>query len=87
MTYKFDFIPHHYFTCSDVLRRHACLQLVLANPGAEVMKKLNKSKLIEKIGQEWMYLTVGEAVGACNFMLHTGKPDPLREESEAYNKV
>jgi sulfate transporter 3 len=34
-----------------------------------------------------MYLTVGEAVGACNFMLHTRKPDPLREESEAYNKV
>lgn len=63
------------------------LQLVLANPGAEVMKKLNKSKLIEKIGQEWMYLTVGEAVGACNFMLHTRKPDPLKEESEAYNKV
>lgn len=63
------------------------LKLVLANPGAEVMKKLNKSKLIEKIGQEWMYLTVGEAVGACNFMLHTRKPDPLREESEAYNKV
>ncbi|KAG6774507.1 hypothetical protein POTOM_021860 [Populus tomentosa] len=63
------------------------LKLVLANPGAEVTKKLNKSKLIEKIGQEWMYLTVGEAVGACNFMLHTGKPDPLKEESEAYNKV
>ncbi|KAJ6931167.1 sulfate transporter 3.1-like [Populus alba x Populus x berolinensis] len=63
------------------------LQLVLANPGAEVVKKLNKSKLIEKIGQEWMYLTVGEAVGACNFMLHTRKPDPLKEESEAYNKV
>ncbi|KAJ6998444.1 sulfate transporter 3.1-like [Populus alba x Populus x berolinensis] len=63
------------------------LQLVLANPGAEVTKKLNKSKLIEKIGQEWMYLTVGEAVGACNFMLHTRKPDPLKEESEAYNKV
>uniref|UniRef100_A0A6M2EFE2 STAS domain-containing protein n=1 Tax=Populus davidiana TaxID=266767 RepID=A0A6M2EFE2_9ROSI len=63
------------------------LQLVLANPGAEVMKKLNKSKLIEKIGQEWMYLTVGEAVGACNFMLHTGKPNPSKEESEAYNNV
>lgn len=41
------------------------------------MKKLDKSKLIEKIGQEWIYLTVGEAVAACNFMLHTGKSNPV----------
>lgn len=50
------------------------LKLVLANPGAEVMKKLNKSKFIETLGQEWMFLTVGEAVEACNFMLHSCKP-------------
>ncbi|KAJ0699164.1 putative SLC26A/SulP transporter, STAS domain, sulfate anion transporter, STAS domain superfamily [Helianthus annuus] len=49
------------------------LKLVLANPGGEVTKKMNKAKLIEVIGQEWIYLTVGEAVGACNFMLHTYK--------------
>lgn len=49
------------------------LQLVLANPGSEVMKKLDKSKTLEKIGQEWIFLTVAEAVGACNFLLHTGK--------------
>lgn len=49
------------------------LQLVLANPGGEVMKKLNKSKFIETIGHEWIFLTVGEAVGACNYMLHTCK--------------
>lgn len=53
------------------------LKLVLANPQSEVMKKLDKSKLIEKIGQEWIYLTVGEAVAACNFMLHTGKSNPV----------
>ncbi|KAE8671349.1 Sulfate transporter 3.1 [Hibiscus syriacus] len=50
------------------------IKLVLANPGAEVMKKLNKSKFLEKIGQEWVYLTVGEAVEACNYKLHTCKP-------------
>ncbi|CAN4101226.1 unnamed protein product [Withania somnifera] len=50
------------------------LKLVLANPGAEAMKKLNKSKFIETLGQEWMFLTVGEAVEACNFMLHSCKP-------------
>lgn len=51
-------------------------QLVLANPRSEVIKKLEKSKFIEKIGQEWIYVTVGEAVSACNFMLHTCKPNP-----------
>lgn len=50
------------------------LKLGLANPGAEVMKKLNKAKFVEALGQEWMFLTVGEAVGACNFLLHTCKP-------------
>ncbi|KAL0419863.1 UNVERIFIED_CONTAM: Sulfate transporter 3.1 [Sesamum radiatum] len=47
------------------------LKLALANPGGEVMKKLNKSKFLETIGQEWIFLTVGEAVGACNYMLHS----------------
>lgn len=35
------------------------------------MKKLDRSKFIEKLGQEWIHLTVGEAVGACRYMLHT----------------
>lgn len=48
-------------------------QLVIANPRSEVIKKLEKSKFIESLGEEWIYLTVGEAVGACNFMLHTYK--------------
>ncbi|PON94955.1 Sulfate transporter [Trema orientale] len=59
------------------------LKLVLANPGSEVMKKLNKSDLIDKIGQEWIYLTVGEAVGACNFMLHTCKPNGNAKDESA----
>ncbi|PHT46961.1 Sulfate transporter 3.1 [Capsicum baccatum] len=50
------------------------LKLVLANPGAEVMKNLNKSKFTETLGQEWMFLTVGEAVEACSYMLHSCKP-------------
>ncbi|XVF80828.1 hypothetical protein PTKIN_Ptkin15bG0106700 [Pterospermum kingtungense] len=63
------------------------LKLVLANPGAEVMKKLNKSKFLENIGQEWVYLTVGEAVEACNYKLHTCKPDTTKEETQAWNNV
>ncbi|KAL7172426.1 hypothetical protein ACSBR2_032007 [Camellia fascicularis] len=68
------------------------LKMVLANPGGEVMKKLNKSRLIELIGQEWIYLTVGEAVGACNYMLHTCKPKPkpkpvTTSESETWGDI
>ncbi|CAN6558439.1 unnamed protein product [Malus baccata var. baccata] len=64
------------------------LQLVLANPGGEVMKKMNKSELIEKIGQQWIYLTVAEAVAACKFMLHTTKPNPIKDqEPGAWNNV
>lgn len=65
------------------------LQLVLANPGGEVIKKLNKGKLIDVIGQEWIYLTVGEAVGACNFMLHTYKnvEKPTSKETRNDNNV
>lgn len=44
---------------------------MVANPGGEVIKKLNKAKFIEKVGQEWFFLTVGEAVEACNFMIHS----------------
>ncbi|XP_030507176.1 sulfate transporter 3.1 [Cannabis sativa] len=57
-------------------------KLVLANPRSEVIKKLDKSKFIEAVGQEWIYLTVGEAVAACNFMLHTCKPNVGAEESK-----
>ncbi|XP_010256149.1 PREDICTED: sulfate transporter 3.1-like isoform X2 [Nelumbo nucifera] len=57
------------------------LKLVLANPGSEVMKKLDKSKFLDEIGQEWVYLTVAEAVGACNFMLHSCKPAPATDNN------
>lgn len=65
------------------------LKLVLVNPRSEVMKKLDKSKFIEAIGQEWIYLTVAEAVGACNFMLHSCKPNSkaVDESNENDNNV
>ncbi|XP_022959986.1 sulfate transporter 3.1-like [Cucurbita moschata] len=64
------------------------LKIVLANPGAEVMKKLDKGKFIESLGHEWIYLTVAEAVAACNYMLHSCKPNPETDEkTEAWNSV
>lgn len=61
------------------------LKLVLANPGAEVMKKLNKSNFIETLGQEWIFLTVGEAVESCNYMLHSCKPKSGTDASFSNN--
>ncbi|KAK3013777.1 hypothetical protein RJ639_010136 [Escallonia herrerae] len=62
------------------------LKLVMANPVGEVIKKLNKAKFIETLGQEWIYLTVGEAVEACNFVLNTYKPKPKADpESETWS--
>ncbi|KAL2463876.1 Sulfate transporter 3.1 [Forsythia ovata] len=57
--------------------------LVLANPGSEVMKKLDKSKFIDTIGQDCIYLTVGEAVKACNFILQTCKAKAKSNDIEA----
>lgn len=45
------------------------------------MKKLDQSKVLEKIGQEWIFLTVAEAVGACNFLLHTCKAGLVANEA------
>jgi len=52
----------------------ACdMQLVLANPASEVIKKMYLSESIEDFGEEWIFPTVAEAVTACTFMLHTSK--------------
>ncbi|KAL6883414.1 hypothetical protein ACP4OV_010828 [Aristida adscensionis] len=37
------------------------IQIALANPGSEVMRKLHKSDVLELIGEEWIFLTVTEA--------------------------
>ncbi|ESW34453.1 hypothetical protein PHAVU_001G154200 [Phaseolus vulgaris] len=63
------------------------LQLVLVNPGSEVMKKLNKSKFLDELGHKWVYLTVEEAVSACNFMLNSYKPNPMKDDSEGWNNA
>ncbi|GFP92332.1 sulfate transporter 3.1 [Phtheirospermum japonicum] len=81
-----------YFANSNYLRERISRwideeedRLALANPGAEVMKKLNKSKFLEKMGQEWIFLTVEDAVGACNYMLHSCKPKMGSDVSEKYS--
>ncbi|GAB2292155.1 High affinity sulfate transporter 2 [Dionaea muscipula] len=41
------------------------VQLALANPGRVVIEKFNSSKFADMIGQERIFLTVGDAVHAC----------------------
>nr|AUZ41874.1 sulfate transporter 3.1-1 [Musa acuminata AAA Group] len=64
------------------------VQLVLANPGSEVMKKLDKSKALETIRQQWIFLTVAEAVAACNsFSQHPCKSDLANHETDCDSVV
>lgn len=47
---------------------HACLilsQLLLSNPGVEVIHKLQSSEFIEHIGHDKIFLTAEDAVKAC----------------------
>jgi sulfate transporter 3 len=53
---------------------NSSIQIVLANPGTEIMKKLDSSKVLGLIGHEWIFPTVGEAVSECDFVLHSHKP-------------
>ncbi|KAG8073560.1 hypothetical protein GUJ93_ZPchr0006g45467 [Zizania palustris] len=55
----------------------SCFQIVLANPGSEIMKKLDSSKVLEAIGHEWIFPTVAEAVVECDYSRHSQKPGVL----------
>ncbi|KAK3150551.1 hypothetical protein QOZ80_3AG0234650 [Eleusine coracana subsp. coracana] len=63
------------------------LQIVLANPGSEVMKKLNSSKVLEAIGHEWIFPTVGEAAAACNYVLHSHKPGMVADSAAPHENM
>ncbi|KAJ1295519.1 hypothetical protein BS78_01G230500 [Paspalum vaginatum] len=41
------------------------LRIALANPGSEIMRKLDISKALQLIGDQWIFLTVAEA---CDYM-------------------
>ncbi|KAH0928773.1 LOW QUALITY PROTEIN: hypothetical protein HID58_014500 [Brassica napus] len=58
------------------------LKLVLVNPKGEVVKKLTRSKFIgDNLDKEWMFMTVGEAVEACSYVLHTLRTVPASKDS------
>ncbi|XP_062216741.1 sulfate transporter 3.1-like [Phragmites australis] len=63
------------------------LQIVLANPGSEIMKKLDSSKVLESIGHDWIFPTVGEAVAACDYVLHSHKPGMVMGSAPAHENM
>ncbi|XP_062209958.1 sulfate transporter 3.1-like [Phragmites australis] len=63
------------------------LQIVLANPGSEIMKKLDSSKVLESIGHEWIFPTVGEAVAACDYVLHSHKPGMAMDSAATHENM
>ncbi|KAL6184972.1 hypothetical protein ACLB2K_041107 [Fragaria x ananassa] len=56
------------------------IKLLLANPRSEVIKKLDVSKFIEKIGWEWMFVTVSDAVESCKFVSHSSDPSSAEDK-------
>ena len=67
----------------SVLFRVSFIQIVLASPGSEIMKKLDSSKVLEQIGHDWIFPTVGEAVASCVYVLHSHKPAGVVKDSAA----
>ncbi|EFJ09164.1 hypothetical protein SELMODRAFT_184750 [Selaginella moellendorffii] len=45
------------------------IQLVLANPGAEVIERLHRGGFVDILGQRWISLTVDDAVHYCSMQL------------------
>ncbi|XP_059286286.1 low affinity sulfate transporter 3-like [Lycium ferocissimum] len=42
------------------------IQLTIANPRLRVINKMKTAKCFDKLGKEWIFLTIGDAVDACS---------------------
>lgn len=45
------------------------VQLAFSNPGSAVLEKLIAGHFVQTVGQEWFFLTVGEAVNVTRTLL------------------
>ncbi|KAJ4908207.1 putative sulfate transporter 3.5 [Raphanus sativus] len=52
------------------------IKMVIINPRFEVLEKMMLSHFVEKIGKEYVFLSIDGAVQACRFNLSTAKPEP-----------
>ncbi|KAL0673013.1 hypothetical protein Bca4012_000994 [Brassica carinata] len=52
------------------------IKMVIINPRFEVLEKMMLSHFVEKIGKEYVFLSIDDAVQACRFNLSTSKSEP-----------
>ncbi|CAE6110691.1 unnamed protein product [Arabidopsis arenosa] len=52
------------------------IKMVIINPRFEVLEKMMLAHFVDKIGKEYMFLSIDDAVQACRFNLTTTKPEP-----------
>jgi sulfate transporter 2, low-affinity len=41
------------------------LQMAIAAPGWQAVQKMKLAQVVDRLGEEWIFLTVGESVEAC----------------------
>lgn len=63
-------------TSNDIYIFFFLLQMVIINPRFEVLEKMMLSHFVEKIGKEYVFVSIDDAVQACRFNLSTTKPEP-----------
>uniref|UniRef100_A0A7N0T866 STAS domain-containing protein n=1 Tax=Kalanchoe fedtschenkoi TaxID=63787 RepID=A0A7N0T866_KALFE len=57
------------------------VKITLVNPRIDIMEKMQRSKFIDKIGKESVFLSVEEAIESCQFSLSTSKSKSNDEHS------
>ncbi|KAG0555902.1 hypothetical protein KC19_11G011200 [Ceratodon purpureus] len=51
------------------MKKHG-IQLAFANPGTSVLRKLDNSDFLARLGSEWVFMTVGEAIQVCSILMN-----------------
>ncbi|XP_057968389.1 probable sulfate transporter 3.5 [Malania oleifera] len=57
------------------------IKMAIVNPRIEVMEKLIISKFVDKIGKEYIFLSIEDAIKACQFSLSRSKMKSISEDS------
>lgn len=39
--------------------------MAIASPGWKAVQKMKVSRVVDRVGEDWIFMTVGEAVEAC----------------------
>ena len=62
---KKEISPSYYWSKYLTLVLKNCLQMAIASPGWQAIQKMKLAHVVDRIGEDWIFLTVGEAVEGC----------------------